>query len=233
MSNSLFTGNEAEESPPSGSEGNGGAIDNGDESGQLRDPDRVGLDLQPNTAALGGGAIDSADGGGSGTAQVSSSTFTSNTAIDGGGIDSADNAGIGDAHRTASTFANNTATIDGGGINSVDRGGSLGSGTAVVSTSTFYANSAIDGGAIDNGSDASSNAALTATATTFDANTAASLIGPPSTTPTAAAATDTVYVAADIFDGTCARRVPGHGRGLQRRDRRQCQNGGTGDLTSP
>ncbi len=221
VTGSTFTGNQAERItpiPPFRSEGNGGAIDSSDESTSDGTLTVLNSTFSSNTATEGGGAIDAADGGGAGSASVTGSTFTSNSAIDGGAINNADNAGIGTLTVTTSTFVNNTASEDGGAINNGDRGGTIGHGTAIVSTSTLYANTASDGGGIDTGGDGSINTALTATATTFDANvaTAIGVPGDSINNSYGGGASDTAFVAADIFNGNCA---PGNliERGLQRR----------------
>ena len=102
---------------------------------------------------------------------------------------------------TASTFSGNSAsTVNGGAI---DNGDNHGTGAASVDDSTFDANTASDyGGAISNGS--GSTGALTATASTFSANTAGLGGGTVATGEYNGAAT--VWAAADIFGGSCARR---------------------------
>ncbi len=93
-----------------------------------------------NTASGQGGAIQNLHGG---TATITGSTFTDNSASgpksDGGAIDNAD-AGSGTVSISASTFSGDSAT-DGGEIDTSDNNGT---GTLVVSGSTFSAGSGPD-----------------------------------------------------------------------------------------
>jgi hypothetical protein len=135
---------------------------------------------------------------------VTTSTFSDNTANhDGGAVDNGDFGGLGTLSVTGSTFSgNNASTVNGGAI---DNGDNHGNGTAIVGDSTFFGNTAGDfGGAIDNGSGDSvsgSNGALTATASTFSANSAQLGGGTIASGESNGAAT--VLAAADIFDGSC------------------------------
>jgi hypothetical protein len=114
---STFTGNTA-----SNGNGDGGAIDSGDDSGG-GSVTITASTFTGNTASFDGGAIDSGDGRGGGSVTITASTFTGNTASDGGAIDSGDDFGGGQVTVTASTLAGDTATDHGGAIDSGDNDG--------------------------------------------------------------------------------------------------------------
>ncbi len=100
-----------------------------------------------------GGAVNSGDAGGTGTLNVTTSTFSANSASgSGGAIDSGDYGGTGTAVVSSSTFSGNSAlNFNGGAIDNGDGGGSA---SLVLSASTFLGNSAgVSGGAVTNGQD--------------------------------------------------------------------------------
>jgi predicted outer membrane repeat protein len=214
--------------------------DNGGSGGTSSAPDTVSgstfMDNSANGAALApadGGAIDNADGGGYGFLAVSSSTFVANTAsatgrrssrhlgANGGALDNGDHGGHGQLTVSASTFEGNGADAhrggnsDGGAIDNADDGGL---GTLTVSGSTFVANVAefgsfgAHGGAIDNADDRSTGT-LTVRASTFDVNMVFGY-GPddgPLIENHDFGGKGTVYVAADIFNGSCGQGQLGQG----------------------
>ncbi|MGH9122721.1 MAG: choice-of-anchor Q domain-containing protein, partial [Acidimicrobiales bacterium] len=112
----------------------------------------------------------------------------------GGGIDSGDGVTGGTLVVSGVTFSSNTASNDGGAIDNGDNGESA----VTVSASTFSANSAFDGGAVDTGdSGDNGESAVTVSASTFSANSATN--GDAIEGGFAGA----VEVAADIFAGSC------------------------------
>jgi hypothetical protein len=195
VTGSTFSGNSTTGS--TADRGDGGAIDNGDEStstGALSVSTSTFID---NTATVDGGAIDNGDNGGTGGTSgapngVSGSTFTDNsangttlTAGDGGAIDNADIGGRGYLTVSSSTFSANSASAngidtkyhpsDGGAIDNADHGGN---GHVAVSGSTFDGNMTdanhggnSNGGAIDN-ADEGGTGTLTVSISTFVANVA-------------------------------------------------------------
>lgn len=188
-----------------------------------------------NTSDFDGGAIDSADDGGSGTLTVADSKFSGNTAgNDGGAIDSADYYGNGTLTVTDSTFSGNTANYDGGAIDSGDLatgsatvngstfsgntatydGGAIdsadffGSGTLVVSRSTLTGNSATNGGAVDTGDHSGDGTLVVADSTLAGGSaTHASLIAAAAQESGYTTGTATTNLAADVLDGTCAQNA--------------------------
>ena len=132
--------------------GDGGAIGNDHDRGNVT----VTLSVFTDNVATGdGGAIGDGGSRGSGTLEVTSSTFSGNGAAEGGAIGN----GIGFVSSGAatvddSTFSHNHASLEGGAIDNGDGLGADSGGTGVlsVSDSTFTKNAASgDGGAIDNG----------------------------------------------------------------------------------
>jgi hypothetical protein len=236
VTSSTFTGNQANTGLYGGNPygGDGGAIDNGDESGSNGALNVSSSAFTSNHAAEGGGAIDNADSGGAGTLTVTGTSFISNSAGDGGAIDNADHAGTTTTTVSTSTFYENTATVHGGGIDTGDNSGTSGSASFKLLTSTLDANIAAEGGGIANGDDAppaGSNANLTATATTFSANTA-SLLGNTidnTTGGTVYGTNDVVWLTADLFNGSCSTGTVVDG-GYNAGSDATCENGGTGDV---
>ena len=176
VTGSTFTGNDADGTGTT--QGDGGAIDNGDESGSIGALSVTTSTFTSNVAARGGGAIDSGDGGGDGAAAspgVTLSSFVSNSAEDGGAIDNGDYGGSGSLTVGNSIFNTNTAIFDGGAIDNGDDGGNS---HLTVSSSTFDGNSVdgnssgsnADGGAIDNADDGGTGVA-SMSASTFYNNT--------------------------------------------------------------
>jgi predicted outer membrane repeat protein len=118
-----------------------------------------------------GGAVDSADNGGTGTLVVSGSTFSANSATGtkrdtGGGaaVDNGDNNGSGTLSVAGSSFSANRANYGGAIAN--------GNGNGNVSVSTFSGNSAGYGGAIASGD--SGIGGLGVSDSTFSQNSASS-----------------------------------------------------------
>jgi hypothetical protein len=125
-------------------------------------------------SAADGGAIDNADNGGSGTAQVVRTTFSTDWATDGGAVDNADFGGVGtfvvQGPAGASSFTGDTASYDGGAIDN----GDFGEGTLSVTGASFDDDTAgADGGAIDSADDAPTVASLvTVAGSTFTSDDA-------------------------------------------------------------
>ncbi|MGO9343307.1 MAG: beta strand repeat-containing protein [Acidimicrobiales bacterium] len=151
----------------------------------------------------GGGAIDTGDGyeGAGGTLTVSDSTFIGNYGGDAGGaISNANDAGSGTALISGSTFIDNSAESGGAISNGEDNS----SGSLSVTDSTFSGNSASpgglgsDGGAIDNGDDGSGT--LSVSDSTFSGDSATD---GPEIDNADTFGHGTVYVAGNIFDGSC------------------------------
>jgi trimeric autotransporter adhesin len=189
--------------------------------------DLSGVTLQDGQGTF-GGAIDNGDGG---TITIDASTFSGNNAKNGGAIDNGQqflsNTGQGNVTVTDSTFSDNTAVANGGAIDNGDGGG--GGGTVTVSDSTFSGNSAPDGdgGAIDNGDDGSGT--LTVSDSTFTGNPArdGGTIDNGDT-----GGSGTVYVGADIFDGSCDQAGGSWtDKGYNLGTNGSCHSGGTGDIT--
>jgi Chlamydia polymorphic membrane protein (Chlamydia_PMP) repeat len=197
--------------------GHGGAIDNPGGGTVI-----VSASTFYGNTAGDGGAIDNGDKGG-GVLNVSASMFSHNTATsDGGAIDNGDR-GSGAVTVSASTFSGNTATSDGGAIDNADRG----SAGLTISGSTFWGNRATDGGAIDNAD--RGGAGLAISASTFSGNTATSDGGAIDNADHTG--TSTVWVAADIFNGSCDRPAgtwndEGYNVGINE----TCLNAGSGDV---
>jgi hypothetical protein len=172
-----------------------------------------------------GGALDNGDLGGYGFLTVSGSTFTANSAsangkrsspylaTNGGAVDNGDHGGHGQLTVSGSSFDGNSTDAhrggnsNGGAIDNADDGGD---GALTLSDSTFVANVAQNGaygahgGAIDNADDRSTGT-LVATASTFDVNM---VFGHDSDDGPLIenhdfGGTGTVYVAADVFNGSC------------------------------
>jgi hypothetical protein len=169
---STFTGNTA-----SNGNGDGGAIDSGDDSGG-GSVTITASTFTGNTASFDGGAIDSGDGRGGGSVTITASTFTGNTASDGGAIDSGDDFGGGQVTVTASTLAGDTATDHGGAI---DNGDNDGAGPVVAAADVFSGSCDQAGGTWDDaGYNASSDGSCLAGGPgDVDAGSAAALgLGP-------------------------------------------------------
>ena len=193
VTNSSFTDNTATGSTIN--KGDGGAIDNGDESTSSGTMTVSGSTFTGNTATVCGGAIcNGANGGTGGTSAtpntVSGSTFANNSANgtnqtegDGGAIDSADLGGHGYLTVSNSTFDDNLASADAPSANAdggaIDNGDNGGNGHLTVTGSTFDANTTnanssganANGGAIDNADDGGAGTVVVSTST-FDANQA-------------------------------------------------------------
>ena len=197
--------------------GHGGAIDNSRGGTVI-----VSASTFYGNTAGDGAAIDNGDKGG-GVLSVSASMFSHNTATsDGGAIDNGDR-GSGAVTVSASTFSGNTATSDGGAIDNADRG----SAGLTISGSTFWGNRATDGGAIDNAD--RGGAGLAISASTFSSNTATGEGGAIDNADHAG--TSTVWVAADIVNGSCDRPAgtwndEGYNVGINK----TCLNAGSGDV---
>ena len=200
----------------------GGAFDNGG-GGTLT---VLGSTFSGN-GADDGGAIDNGDNAGKGTLILSGSTFAANTASpgesgnggDGGAIDNGDGGGTGTITISGATFSGNGAGTIGGAIKAA------GHGTVAVSRSTFSANNAQDGGAIWNTTDT-----LTVSSSTFSAN---SVNGDGADIDNGdGGSTGTVWAAADIFDGFCAKPKRGtwHDLGYNIGSDGTCLNGGRADV---
>ncbi len=147
VSDSTFTGNSAS---------NGGGVYNF----MLGTATVSGSTFSINSASgIGGGLYNG------GTATVTNSTFTSNSAVFGGGIDNYTSAILTEG---GSTFTSNSATFGG------DGGGLSNYGTATVSDSTFFKNSADSGGGIENGTSGNGSliGTVTVTNSTFTDNSA-------------------------------------------------------------
>jgi hypothetical protein len=174
----------------------GGAIDNGDHSGQ--GTLKVSASVFSGNLAGDGGAIDNGDNAGRGNLTVSGSRFSGNTAngaednqgnvignCDGGTIDNGDESGHGTFAVSGSTFSGDSAnsfqseegnfigTGDGGAIANAESG----HGTVVVSRSTFSNDSTNiggngGGGAIDNDSAGGGHGTVTVSASTFSGDSA-------------------------------------------------------------
>ena len=100
-----------------------------------------------------GGAVNSGDANGTGSLNVTTSTFSANSASgSGGAIDSGDYGGTGTANVGESTFSGNSAlNFNGGAIDNGDDGGSA---TLILSASTLLGNSAGGSGTtVTNGQD--------------------------------------------------------------------------------
>jgi hypothetical protein len=195
-----------------------------------------------NNASSDGGAIANGDPGltdASIALSVNESTFAANTAGgNGGGIDNADDYQGYYQGETAvlmvrgSTFSDNAAKHDGGAIDNGDygdHGKALNIGL-VVTQSTFAANRAgRDGGGIDN-ADHMGQGLVTASGSTFSANTGAKGDAIDDAGAAGTADPSAVFVAADIFAGTCAAGTgPWHDGGYNVSVDGSCLGGGTGD----
>jgi len=158
--------------------GDGGAIDSGDESGNAGTVTATNSTFDDETSYHDGAGIASGDHGGSGTLAVTDCTFSDDivTYGDGGAIDSGDYSGDGSLAVTGSTFTDDSVSIDGGAIDSGDH---YATGTLTVTGSKFTDDSAPDGqnaeygdgGAIDSGDD-SGMGSFVATDSTFMNNSA-------------------------------------------------------------
>ncbi|MGA3220763.1 MAG: hypothetical protein ABSE77_17075, partial [Acidimicrobiales bacterium] len=216
VTGSTFTGNTA--TGTTVAHGDGGAIDNGDESSS------------------------------NGTMTVSSSTFTDNTAVDGAAIDNGDNGGNGGSSGTpntvtGSTFTGNSANGgtatqgDGAAIDNADLGGH---GYLTVTNSTFMSNTAVsdaasapaNGGALDN-ADNAGNGHVTVSGSTFDDNTTNANSSGANANGSAIdnadeGGTGTLTVSASTFDGNSGENAAfgSHGGAIDNAD-----DGGTGTLT--
>jgi hypothetical protein len=166
VSNSTFSANQAAF--------DGGAIDNGDNSG-TGTFSVVNSTFSDNTAAGSGGSIDSGDNNGTGALTVTASTFSGNSALffDGGAIDNGDRSGQGSLSVSGSSFSGNTAGENGGAIgNGLALFGPGSNGAATLVQDTFTDNTATyNGGAIGNGDD-NGTGALTVTNSQFSGNVA-------------------------------------------------------------
>jgi hypothetical protein len=124
------------------SDGDGGAIDNGDSygNGTLTVTDSTFSDDNGQADSLDsdGGAIDNGDNDGDGTLTVMGSTFSGDSSTsDGGAIDNGDDDGFGTTTISDSTFTDDAASNDGG---AVDNGDFDGDGTISVISSTLIGN---------------------------------------------------------------------------------------------
>jgi predicted outer membrane repeat protein len=235
------------------SNGDGGAIDNGDEHAggtlTVRDSEFVG-----NHAGTGGAIANGVEG--AGKLVVERSYFFFDQADDGGAIANgvyaaSPSLGAVSASVTGSTFTVNEATDTGGAIDTggatttvassyfagnttAQRGGALFSGltlgdspvdaySTTVSASTFLQNGASDGGAISS----TGSGHITTVGSTFDGDTAKHV-------SSEITGTATTVVAGDLFAGSCATGAAvwvddGHNAGVDA----TCMKKGTGDLVSP
>ncbi len=135
-------------------------------SGAFVDIDGVTFQNADNTSAASyGGAIQSDAGG---TLDVNNCTFTGNAAADGGAIANG-YSGTGTLNLSGSTFSGNTATADGGAIVNGQRAGSTGTLVVTSSTFSGNTSTTDDGGAIDSG-DYGATGTLSVTGSTFSDN---------------------------------------------------------------
>jgi hypothetical protein len=183
-----------------------------------------------------GGAIDNADSGGHGSVDVSGSTLSADSTRASGDGGAIYNGNGGTLQLSGSDLSADTAGAGDGGAVYND-------GTSTVTGSTFSADSARhDGGAIDG----SGHGALAVSTSTFAGVTARGDAGAvavgPSANATVVASTlsgqavyasvgATVWVAGDIFAGTCERRgASWHDRGYDIGNGRSCLTGARGDV---
>jgi predicted outer membrane repeat protein len=166
----MLTATDSNLSGDSTENGNGGAIDSGDQAGNTGAVTVTGSTFDNDYSYHDGGVIASGDHGGTGTLTVTDCTFSedSDNYGDGGAIDSGDYSGIGTLEVTGSTFSDDSISIDGGAIDSGDHGAT---DTLSVTRSKFTDDSAPndEGGGIDSGDNVGS-AKLTVTGTTFTKN---------------------------------------------------------------
>jgi hypothetical protein len=159
-----------------------------------------------NTAlpnGYGGGAITHNVGG---QLTVSDSTLADNTGENGGAIDNNDATSGASLTITNSTLTGNSAP-DGGAIDNSDNGAT--GGPVTISDSTFYDNASADGGAVDNDDNGGTGGQLTITQSTLAGDTAFQL--GPEIGNSHYGSGGSVWVGADVFDGTCTDDSAGSG----------------------
>jgi len=232
VSSSTFVGNVA--TSRAQVQGGGGAIDIAG-GGAIKATYAVAGSTFVANSSHYGGAINL----GAATGTVSGSSFSANGASYGGAIANGIIAGGGGPLAvTASTFSANRAAGNGGAI---DNGEATGPGTLTVSASTFWGNAAVgnahaagvnssatngDGGAIDN-ADNGGLGTVVLSASTFSGNVAKHAGG-------AVANEGTVFVAADILNGSCYQssiQTKWSDAGYNVGSNATCLKGGTSDVS--